>query len=53
MTNNLIAFSIPGSSAVIRKTIVGGAMAINVLPEPGVLGLVGLAGLVAVRRRRA
>ena len=53
VTNNLIAFSVPGSSAVIRKTIVGGAMAINVLPEPGVLGLVAMGGLLAARRRRA
>lgn len=53
VTNNLIAFSIPGSSAVIRKTVVGGAMAINVLPEPGAMGLIVMAGLVAARRRRA
>jgi len=53
VTNNLIAFSVPGSSSVIRKTIVGGAMAINVLPEPGVLALVAMAGLVGARRRRA
>ena len=53
VTNNLIAISVPGSSAVIRKTVVGGAMAINVLPEPGVLALVAMAGLVGARRRRA
>ncbi len=53
ITNNLVAFSVPGSSAIVRKTIVGGAMSINVLPEPGVLGLVVMAGLAAARRRRA
>lgn len=53
ITNNLIAISVPGSSAVIRKTIVGGAMAINVLPEPGALALIVMAGLVVARRRRS
>ncbi len=52
ITNNLIAISVPGSSAVIRKTVVGGAMAINVLPEPGAMSLVVMAGLIAARRRR-
>ena len=51
--NDLIAVSAGGSTSVIRKTVVGGAMAINVLPEPGVLGLVAMAGLVGARRRRS
>ena len=53
ITNTLIAISGPDGSAVIRKTLVGGTMAVAILPEPGVLGLVALAGLAAARRRRA
>jgi hypothetical protein len=53
VTNNLIAISTPGGSAVIRKTIVGVPVAVTILPEPGVLAMLGLGGLLAARRRRA
>lgn len=54
ITNTLVAISAgPGHSAVVRKTIVGDTMAITVLPEPGVLALVAMSGLLASRRRRA
>jgi hypothetical protein len=51
-TNNLLAIAEPGSSVVIRKTVIGDGMSVTILPEPGVLALVGLAGLAAMRRRR-
>lgn len=53
LTNGLIAFSTPGSSAVIRKTVVGVPVAVTILPEPGMLAVLGLGGLLAARRRRA
>jgi hypothetical protein len=53
LTNGLIAISTPGSSAVIRKTVVGVPVAVTILPEPGMLAMLGLGGLVAARRRRA
>lgn len=52
ITNDLLAISSPNGSAVIRKTLVGGTMAVAILPEPGVLGLLAAAGLMAARRRR-
>lgn len=54
VTNNLIAISGgQGQSAEIRKTVFGGMMAVTIVPAPGTVGLLGVAGLVAIRRRRA
>lgn len=52
VSNELIAISGPGGSAVIRKTVVGVPVAVTVLPEPGVLAMLGMGGLLAARRRR-
>jgi hypothetical protein len=54
VTNNLIAISGgQGMAAEIRKTVFGGMMAVTIVPTPGSVGILGLAGLVAFRRRRA
>lgn len=50
LDNSLITFSEPGTLAHIKKKQSGGVI-INV-PTPGALGLLGLGGLVATRRRR-
>jgi len=53
VTNNLIAISGgPGQVATISKKAVGGTMAVTILPAPGTAGLLGAAGLIAIRRRR-
>ncbi|MEX2218558.1 MAG: hypothetical protein WD749_07325 [Phycisphaerales bacterium] len=52
LTNTLQATSQQGSTSLIRKTVVGGpALIITIVPAPGALALLGLAGL-ALRRRR-
>ena len=54
VTNDLIAISGGGGQAAeIRKTVFGGMMAVTIIPTPGTLGLLGISGLVAMRRRRA
>ncbi|MEX2218559.1 MAG: PEP-CTERM sorting domain-containing protein [Phycisphaerales bacterium] len=51
-TNNVIAISGPGGVAQIGKTVVGFPIAVTIIPEPGMIALLGLGGLVAMRRRR-
>lgn len=52
-SNNLLAISGgAGSSATINKTVVGFPVAVTIIPEPGVLALLGIGGLVALRRKR-
>ncbi len=54
VTNDLIAISGGnGMAAEIRKTVFGGQMAVTIVPAPGAAGVLGLAGLLASRRRRA
>jgi hypothetical protein len=54
VTNDLIAISGgQGQVAEIRKTVFGGMMAVTIVPTPGTLGLLGAAGFLAARRRRA
>jgi hypothetical protein len=50
-SNNLIAIS-TGGSATVHNTIVGFPIAVTVIPEPGVLALLAVAGIVMGRRRR-
>lgn len=50
--NNLIAISTPGSTTFIQKDVMGGAVAVRIVPSPGTLGLFGLGGLALIRRRR-
>jgi hypothetical protein len=52
-SNNVIAISFgPGGVAQISKTVVGFPIAVTIIPEPGALALLGVAGLVMMRRRR-
>jgi uncharacterized protein (TIGR03382 family) len=51
-TNNLVAISVPGSTATITKTFVGLPVAITIIPAPGAAGILALGGLALVRRRR-
>jgi hypothetical protein len=54
VTNDLIAISGgAGQVAEIRKTVFGGMLAVTIVPAPGTLGLLGAAGFLAARRRRA
>lgn len=41
-----------GQSAFIDKLAVGSGVALTILPAPGASALLGLAGLIAARRRR-
>ncbi len=53
VTNDLIAISGGnGMAAEIRKTVFGGQMAVTIVPAPGAVGVLGLAGLLVSRRRR-
>jgi len=52
LNNNLVAISLPGGVAFIEKKIVGTGIVIEVIPAPGSLALLGLAGLAIARRRR-
>lgn len=53
VTNNLVAISGgAGQSATIRKTVVGGLMAVTIVPAPGAAAALAMAGLVAAGRRR-
>lgn len=54
LTNTLQASSQAGSSAFIRKLVVGGpAITIHVMPTPGATALLAMGGLFAARRRRS
>ncbi len=52
LTNDLIAVSVGGSIAFIEKKVVGSAVALQILPAPSGLALLGLGGLAVSRRRR-
>jgi len=52
-SNSLIAITLPGSNAVIANLPnTQGGFSLTVLPAPGSAALLGLAGLVGLRRRR-
>lgn len=51
-TNNLVAISVPGSTATITKTFVGLPVAITIIPTPGAASVLALGGLALARRRR-
>jgi MYXO-CTERM domain-containing protein len=53
LQNDLLAISLPGSSAYIQKSVLGGGVAMTIVPTPASLAVLGLGGLVAARRRRA
>jgi uncharacterized protein (TIGR03382 family) len=52
LNNNLVAISTPNGVAFIEKKVVGTGIIIEIIPTPGALALLGLAGLVTLRRRR-
>lgn len=52
LTNDLVAVSVGGSIAFIEKKVVGSAVALQILPAPSGLALLGLGGLAVARRRR-
>lgn len=52
LTNDLVAISVPGSIAFIEKKVVGSSVALQILPAPSSLALLGLGGLAVSRRRR-
>lgn len=52
-TNNLIVITLPGSNAAIATLPnTEGGFSLSVIPAPGSMALLGLGGLVALRRRR-
>jgi len=52
-SNNLVSISFgAGGVAEISKTVVGFPIAVTIIPEPGVLALLGAGGLAMLRRRR-
>lgn len=54
VSNNLVAISGgEGQAATIRKTVFGGMMAVTIVPTPGAATLLGAAGILVLRRRRA
>ncbi|MCB9845001.1 MAG: hypothetical protein H6811_03305 [Phycisphaeraceae bacterium] len=52
-TTNLIAISVPGSSATITLDVTGSQVAINIVPAPAGAAAMGLGLLAMGRRRRA
>jgi hypothetical protein len=50
--NDLVAISVPGSTATITKTFVGLPVAITIIPAPGAATVMALGGLALARRRR-
>ncbi len=52
LNNNLIARSDPGSEAFIEKSVAGVAIEIIIIPEPATICIVGLGGLMLVRRKK-
>ncbi|QOJ00798.1 MAG: hypothetical protein HRU70_09950 [Phycisphaeraceae bacterium] len=52
LNNNLFAVSTPDGVAFIEKKVFGSGIAIQIVPAPGSAGVLALAGLVAIRRRR-
>lgn len=52
LNNNLVAISTPSGVAFIEKKVVGTGIIIEIIPTPGSLALLGVAGLAAIRRRR-
>ena len=51
-SHSIVAISGAGGSSVIATLAAGLPVAITIIPEPGVIALLGVAGLVAARRRR-
>lgn len=52
LQNNLQAVSAAGSSALIQKKSTDVGIEIEIIPAPAGLGLLGIGGLIAARRRR-
>ncbi|MCD4830798.1 MAG: PEP-CTERM sorting domain-containing protein [Anaerohalosphaeraceae bacterium] len=53
LENGLLAFANPGSSAFIQKEILGGAVAITIIPEPATLTILTLGAVGLLKRRKA
>jgi len=53
LDNNLLAFSLPGSTAFIQKKIVGGGIDIEIIvPEPATMVLLTLGGMAFLRKKK-